>query len=402
MADARHGRGESTASLASVCFVAPKAYTALSGRDDVAHVGGAERQQVLLAEELARRGHRVSFIVLDHGQPDGEEIRPGIQAFTCYRLDRGLRGVRFFHPRLSGLWCAMTRANADVYYQRGAEAETGFVGHWCRRHARAFVFAVAHDTNCVARSPLMTRRSERLLFRYGLRRANAVIAQTSRQQAVLMADLGVASAMIPNCIADGWDAAVTSASDQRAWEAPPILWVGRLSEEKRPDWMISLARDLPACRFEIVGQCNSDSAFGQRMAREMASLPNVRWLGYVPHRGMQELYRNARVLVCTSESEGFPNVFLEAWSCGKGVLSTVDPDGVIARFGMGAVVTKYEEMKGRLTTLREEHEFWDMAGARGRDYLQGHHGVRAAVDALGEVIVAAVARSRGNGRARRR
>ena len=45
----------------SVCFVAPKAYAALSEREDVPHVGGAERQQVLFAEELMRRGYRVDF-----------------------------------------------------------------------------------------------------------------------------------------------------------------------------------------------------------------------------------------------------------------------------------------------------------------------------------------------------
>src|SRR5260370_2688808 len=111
----------------SVCFVAPNAYAALSGRQDVAHIGGAERQQVLLSEELVRRGYRVSFIVLDHGQPDGETFR-GIRAFKCYKVDSGVRGLRFFHPRLSGVWNAMTRADADIYYQRGADYETGLVG----------------------------------------------------------------------------------------------------------------------------------------------------------------------------------------------------------------------------------------------------------------------------------
>src|SRR6266568_4723913 len=99
----------------SVCFVAPRAYAALSGHPDVVHVGGAERQQVLLAEELTRRGLSVSFVVLDHGQPDGQVIR-GIRLFKCYEGDRGPRGFRFFHPRLTGVWSAMSRAAADVYY----------------------------------------------------------------------------------------------------------------------------------------------------------------------------------------------------------------------------------------------------------------------------------------------
>jgi len=160
-----------------VCFVAPNAYSALSEREDVAHAGGAERQQVLLAEELVRRGHRVSFVVLDHGQPDGEENR-GIRAFKCYGVEGGIRGLRFFHPRLTGLWNAMARADSDVYYQRGAGSETGLVAHWCRRWARGFIFAVANETTCMHVSPFLTKRSDRFLFRYGLRRADAVIAQS--------------------------------------------------------------------------------------------------------------------------------------------------------------------------------------------------------------------------------
>src|SRR5882724_5079324 len=140
--DRREKGSPPVAERASVCFVAPMAYGALSRREDLPHVGGAERQQVLLSEELVQRGYRVSFVVLDHGQPDGEEIR-GIRVFKCYRADVGVHGLRFFHPRLSGLWNAMKRADADVYYQRGAEAETGLVGRWCRRHARGFIFAVA-------------------------------------------------------------------------------------------------------------------------------------------------------------------------------------------------------------------------------------------------------------------
>src|SRR5207249_2870864 len=97
----------------------------------------------------------------------------------------------------------------------------------------------------------------------------------------------------------------------------PVLWVGRLSEEKRPEWLIRLATDLPESRFEVVGQCNTTSTYGRALASQIQSLPNVRWHGYAPHARMRDLYRQAQVLLCTSRLEGFPNVFLEAWSCGR-------------------------------------------------------------------------------------
>ena len=368
----------------SVCFVAPKAYAALSARDDVAHVGGAERQQVLLGEELVRRGYRVSFVVLDHGQPAGETFR-GIRVFKCYGLDWGIRGLRFFHPRLTGLWNAMKRADADIYYQRGAEYETGLVGYWCRKHERGFIFAVAHDTNCVPVTPLISR-SERLLFRYGLRRADAVISQTHRQQHLLREGFGLASTVVRSC--SGWlpDATEPIEGSNRDNLPRRVLWVGRMSEEKRPEWLIRLATDLPHCQFDAVGHCNTNSRYGQSLARQIEALPNVRWHGYVDHDRLKAHYLQAQLLLCTSESEGFPNVFLEAWSCGRPVLTSVDPDGIVADFGLGQVATDYLALKQHLSEASDQRPLWEASGRRGAQYVREHHSVAVAGAALETVI----------------
>lgn len=371
---------------ASVCFVAPSAYPALSGREDLAHIGGAEQQQVILARELVRRGHQVSFVVLDHGQPDGAEVLPGIRAFTCYRRDAGLPGVRFFLPRLTGLWSAMRRADADVYYQRGADVETALVGAWCRRRNRGFLFAVAHDTNCIARSPLMPRRSERFLFRRGLALADGVIVQTIRQQQLLLATFGRMSTIVRNAASWPPDQAPPAATPPALDGPMRVLWVGRFSEEKRPEWVARLARDLPGCRFDVVGASNHPTAFAARLVEQFASLPNVHWHGYVPHRRMAELYRQAGLLLCTSESEGFPNVFLEAWACGLGVLSTVDPDDLVTRLGMGVHAPDYEGLRRHLLALESTREFWIEAGRRGQAYVRAHHAPDVAADALAGLI----------------
>jgi glycosyltransferase involved in cell wall biosynthesis len=382
----------------SVCFVAPNAYGALSEATGAAHVGGAERQQVLLGEELVRRGYRVSFVVLDHGQPDGEMLR-GIRVLKCYRADRGVRGLRFFHPRLTGLWNAMKRADADVYYQRGAEAETGLVGHWCRRHARGFIFAVAHDTNCMPATPLITW-FERFLFHYGLRRADAVITQTLGQQRMLREAFGMASTVVRSCSAWPPDFGEPAECGDRAHPPDRILWVGRLSPEKRPEWLTRLATELPPCRFEVVGHSNTHSKYGRTLAAQLAALPNVRWHGYVEHSRMRALYRTARLLLCTSESEGFPNTFLEAWSCGTPVLTSVDPDGVVAKFQLGRVATDYLALSRHLRELPSQRSLWEASGHRGQQYVREHHTAAAAGDILERVIQTCYQQSRRRRRSR--
>src|SRR5260370_19344203 len=56
----------------SVCFVAPNAYAALSGRQDVAHIGGAQRQQILLSEELVPGADPRSFSIPHSRPPPGK------------------------------------------------------------------------------------------------------------------------------------------------------------------------------------------------------------------------------------------------------------------------------------------------------------------------------------------
>src|SRR5258707_12330553 len=77
--------------------------------------GGESLQQTLLGRALARRGHYVSMVVEDHGQVDGAEWE-GIRVSKAYRPDAGVPVLRFIHPRWTGMWSALTRADADLYY----------------------------------------------------------------------------------------------------------------------------------------------------------------------------------------------------------------------------------------------------------------------------------------------
>ena len=54
--------------------------------------------------------------------------------------------------------------------------------------------------------------------------------------------------------------------------------------------------------------------------------------------------------------EGFPTTFLEAWSCGLPVVTTFDPDGIVARNCLGSVVKTQDELAARLTTLASDDE----------------------------------------------
>src|SRR5262249_46915027 len=155
------------------------------------------------ARNLVRRGYPVSMICMDHGQPDQVTI-DGVQMFTCHAPVGGIPIVRFFHPRLTGLWSALARVDADIYYQRGAGAATGVVGLFERRHRRRFVFAAACDLDVRRHetSKLFERRAGRrdqVVYSIGLRLADVIIAQTQKQMEDCTASYGRTPTLIRSC-----------------------------------------------------------------------------------------------------------------------------------------------------------------------------------------------------------
>jgi len=339
----------------SLCFVAHFAYGALTGCRE-RHVGGVERQTSLMAKWFAARQYPVTMITWDEGQRDGEEV-DGVRVIKVCRKDAGLPGLRFFYPRWTSLIAALKRADAEIYYQNCSEYVTGQVALWCRRNDRRFVYSVASDVDVDPSLPHMKKLRERFLYRYGLKSADRVIVQTDYQRRRLNAEWGLNAVTIPMpcAITDR----VTTAAAGAAGTANRVLWIGRIGPEKRPDWLVRIAERCPDLLFDVVGSANRRSAYARRVERQLSALGNVRLHGFVPYADMPEYYKSARVLCCTSAYEGFPNTFLEAWHFGVPVVSTFDPDGLIASGGLGIAVTDVDglvEAIRRLVTSDSERK----------------------------------------------
>jgi glycosyltransferase involved in cell wall biosynthesis len=279
----------------------------------------------------------------------------------------------------------MTRADADIYYQRGAGCETGQVAIWCRRHGRPLVFAAANDSDCMREVPLLGSFRERSLYLWGLRHADAITVQTLTQQRMLRESFGLSSTVVPNCCPPPQDD--PSAAPQPGVEGPArVLWVGRIAPEKRPDWLLEVAGRCPELAFDVVGDANVKSAFAEGVARRAAGTANVVMHGWIPHAQMGEFYRRASILCCTSMYEGFPNTFLEAWSRALPVVSTFDPDGVVANHGLGGVAETVDQLTGHVMRLTASPALLREAGQAARSHYLANHTPGASLARLEEVI----------------
>lgn len=350
-----------------VCFVAPAIYPVLSGDTALTLVGGAEVQQAILARELAHRGHRVSVICMDHGQPDGEVI-DGVSVFRSHAPKAGIPGIRFFHPRFSSIWQAMARADADIYYQRSCAAMTGFVSAFSARHGRISIFASASDLDFAPTYPLLRHWRDKKIYHWGVKNASAIVVQTQRQHDECLNQFGLESTRINSCY---------DYHGRPAEHGGAILWVGSIKPLKRPELFVEVARACPKHRFKMVG--GGSHADLASLRRAAAGLDNLAIVGFVPFAQVEQHFDGASLLVNTSVSEGFPNTFLQAWSRGTPSVSFFDPGVQIDGRPLGLVAKSLAEMVVQVQALKADEATWQSHGADCSMHVREKHSVDRAI-----------------------
>jgi len=111
---------------------------------------------------------------------------------------------------------------------------------------------------------------------------------------------------------------------------PSVVFLARLDAYKRPWLFVELARSFPDVEFLLLGQPHFGDAHDWRAE---GLPPNVRWLGHVDGPEKLRVLCEAWVLVNTSIHEGLAVSFLEALKCETPLLSCIDTEGVVSRFG---------------------------------------------------------------------
>lgn len=327
-------------------------------------------QQSILARAFVKRGYRVSMICMDYGQPEGVEI-DGVRVLKTHTPSGGLPVLRFVHPRLTSIWAAMKRANADIYYQRSCVAHTGFVAAFCRQYGRKFIYAAAHDADFDPAIPHVRYRRDKNIYRWGLRRAHVVLVQNPIQREQCRAVYGIEPVLMGNCYVPP---AIIN-SDPHGH----VLWVGTLRRWKRPEVFIELARRLPQYRFRMVGGAD-DQEYFDALRRQAESVPNLEFAGFVPHVDIEREFEGARLFVNSSEVEGFPNTFLQAWARGIPTVSFVDTGSSVNGVSVVNRVATLNEMVSVVQGMMTDDAAWRETGARCATCLSEQHSLQAVMD----------------------
>ncbi len=345
--------------------------------------GGAELQLAEIALRLHQRGWPVTFALSGHGHALESETPEGIRIVTvdAQNPSRRLKLVRFFTDTLPRNRRIVAKADADIYLQMGVGWQNALLAWTCRGQDRRFVLWLASVTDPVCDDAQRSRLRiyERWLARYGLRHADVVVAQTRDEQALLQAHQGRDSVIIRNL----WS--LHSANSVCAADPPEVLFAASIRDVKRPHLFLDVAQALPSIRFVMAGgPAEGNPGLYDDVKARAENIPNVDFLGFVPFREIDKYYARASAYLCTSTIEGFPNTFLQAWSHGRPVVSTFDPDELICEHNLGFHCHNIDELV-KAVRLACENSL-DYA-ERVRAYLREYHSPEVIMPQIERVLL---------------
>lgn len=343
-------------------------------RDSEYPVGGFAVQLYSWLKGLSAGGHRAGVLTWK-GAAAYAPVDNSFDLLETYDPNAGIKVLKYFYSYIPKMLSVAKAYEPDVLVQGCAGVNTGIMAFIAQQLGVPFINRVASDAETDARLPkIVPQQYERVAYRYGLRRAAAVICQNQYQLQHLQSYLPAGRLSIihnPFAVAD--PAAVPRPRDERKY----VAWLGVFRKPKNLPLLLQLARNLPEIRFRVAGtpERNAGSDVMDAMAG-LERLPNVEMAGYVRRNQVLEYLSGAVALLSTADFEGFSNTFLEAFSVGTPMVlrSQVDPDSIVSQNRLGLVAADDDALEGMLRSMwsMPSPEFAEFSN-RCVEYVREHH-----------------------------
>lgn len=308
-----------------VCFVSLNVYPFFNKQCKVIH-GGAEVQLYFLANKLAEDSRfEVSFMVGNFGQKNVETVG-GIRLYKSYNpnirnnfLTKIYRAI--IYSRL------FRKIDADVYVVSASDGSIGIFSFLCKLYGKKHLFRTAHQMD-VDQSFIKENGVSGKFYKYGLENAAKVITQSKDHQILLKKNHGINATIVRNSF---------RIRDRKKNKKKYILWVARFTKWKRPELFIKLCKEFPKEQFVMICPPNVDSGKEySRFIKKAKKIKNLRFIESIAFNGIQKYFDNAKIFVNTSESEGFPNTFIQAGIGKTPIISlNVNPDNFLSKCACG-------------------------------------------------------------------
>jgi len=336
-------------------------------------IGGAERQAILLARELAVRGNRVTIVALSgNGFATADELSEAGVGYLSLRMRKAWIDPRGWFRYLR--W--VRRNRPDIVHSHLPHAT------WFARLIRLLApVRVEIDTLHTSRTG---DRVQQMAYRMSSFLNNAVTCVSSAVADSASA-VGIALREDLKIVPNGVPLPGTKTDSGLISRAVPFRWiaVGRLAPVKDYPTMLAAFATLPGePRLQIVG-AGPEEAMLRALVVQLKIDRHVHFTGF--QSDVYALLRDADAFVLTSKWEGLPVGVLEAAAIGLPVVATNGPGtvetmrpgetGILVPVGDPAALA---ESMARLMAMPDKER--KAMGTRGRKFVELHFSLPAVVD----------------------
>lgn len=306
-------------------------------------VGGIGVQIMFWAKGFSRNGWKV-YSLYRKTKPD--------KTADCVFLKDKETHLQTFFMYLFFTIKLLQKVKPDLVICRGGRNRNlFFIALCCKLSGVELVQFFASDADIKGTEGLpLNAKLNISLFRLGLKLTKYFVVQNECQKIQCTTQFkGKRIIIIPNI----WQNLCTNVSCDKE---KVILWVGNTRKLKRPQWVFEIAKSFPHEKFIIIGG-NADSDVFYECIEKANKTANVDFLGALPFFEANQWFSKAKILLCTSEYEGFPNTFLQAWSNNVPVLSTVDASDIIKKRKLGKICENTMEFVSCLKNILNVTEY---------------------------------------------
>lgn len=360
-----------------ICFCSAFISSSLKGNTP----GGAELQIALLAKALAKDGHEV--VIIDPYAPESFVSEDGIKLINVPNWNKGIKGIRAFVYRIPGLYKVLKAQKADYYYVR-MRHYLNLLSYLAAKKVKGkFIMAFASDIDPVGirkKFKLEYKKNFSLsryisihlpndiVYKLLLKRCDYIFMQHKGQDTLSVKTIGK-KALFGNII----DLNILPTGNN--FEKEYFVYAGSLSILKGADKLYELSQiNNKKYSIVVVGQPNDHKS--KIIFEQLKEADNIILKGRLAHYDTVQLIAHAKALINTSDYEGFPNVFLEAWAMGVPVLSLkVNPGNIFNETNLGVCfegdLNKMKECIGKNETQCGDKK--EMIA-----YINNHHDFKTA------------------------
>ncbi len=324
--------------------------------------------------EYQKGGAEYQYTILEKCLKDKYEI------YYLFRYPRFLDKKRYlnynyrfrkrYNPNLYTdapvIYRLIKRLSPDIIYKRSVNYIAAIGVQYARLHKIKMLMHIASRRDvdklkCNSGVNTLISFLNHNIAKYVIKNANRVICQAQYQNILLQANYGRSCDLIlPN---------MQPFPENTIKKTLPnkIVWISNLKPLKQPELFIDLAnhfKNFQNAKFIMIGR----PALGnwqQKLLNKIKRLPNLEYKGELSINQVNSVLRESDILVNTSEYEGFPNTYIQAWMRKVPVVAlNSDPDDIIKTNEIGFHSKTFQQMIQDVRKLLENKQLREKMGAK--------------------------------------